>query len=81
MHILKEDETIQASLKPIQKPSLIAEILKMFKQYMAIGNILSALNLLTNNVENGVLPLNKDTLSKLIQKHAKCKMASQKISY
>ena len=38
---------------------------------MAKGNIISALNLLTNNMENGVLPLNKDTLSKLIQKHPK----------
>ena len=35
---------------------------------MAKGNINSALNLLTNIMENGVLPLNKDILSKLIQK-------------
>ena len=28
-------------------------------------------------MENGVLPLSKDTLSKLIQKHLKGKMASQ----
>ena len=44
-----EGETIQASLKTLQKPSLIAEILKKFKQYMTKGNINSALNLLTNN--------------------------------
>ena len=55
-------ETFQASLKTIQKPSSIAEISKTFKEYMAKGNISSALNLLINNVENGVLPLNKDTL-------------------
>ena len=55
-------ETFQASLKTIQKPSSIAEISKTFKEYMAKGNISSALNFLINNVENGVLPLNKDTL-------------------
>ena len=44
---------------------------------MAEGNINSALNLLTNNMENGVLPLNKDTLSKLIQKHPKGKTTSK----
>ena len=32
---------------------------------MAKGNINSALKLLANNIENEVLPLNKDTLSKL----------------
>ena len=43
-------------------------MLKKFKQYMMKGNINLALNLLPNNMENGVLPLGKDTLSKLIQK-------------
>ena len=46
---------------------------------MAKGNINSALSLLTNNMENEVLPLSKDTLSKLIQKHPKSKAASQHI--
>ena len=46
---------------------------------MAKGNINSALNLLTNNMENRVLPLNKDKLSKLIQKHPKGKTASPDI--
>ena len=46
---------------------------------MAKSNIDSTLNLVTNNMENGVLPLNKDTLSRLIQKHPKCQMASQGI--
>ena len=74
--------TIQASLKIIKKLSSIAEILKKFKQYMAKGNINSALNLLANNMENEVLPLNKDTLSKLIQKHSKGSLKQfHKISY
>ena len=74
-----EGKTIQASLKTTQNPSSIAEISKKFKQEMAKGNINSALKLLTNNMENRILPLNKDTLSKLIQKHPKGKTASQDI--
>ena len=37
-----------------------------FKQGMAKGNINSALNLWTNNMKNRVLPIKKDSLSKLI---------------
>ena len=74
-----EGETIQASLKTIENPSSIAEISKKFKQYMAKGNINLALKLLANSMENGISPLNKDTLSKLIQKYPKGKTASQDI--
>ena len=47
---------------------------------MAKAIINLALNLLTNNIKNEVLPLNKDTLSKLIQKHLKSK-TTHEISY
>ena len=82
MHIGEFEElyfktkAIQASLKTIQKPSSIAKISKEFSENMAKGNISSTLYLLTNNVENGVLALNKDILAKL-QKHPNGKMASQ----
>ena len=46
---------------------------------MVKGSISSALKLLTKSMENGILPLNKDTFSKLIQKHLKGKTASQDI--
>ena len=69
-----EGETIQVSLKTIQKPSSITEISKKFKQYI---NINSVLDLLRSNMENGILPLNKDKLSKLIQIYTKGKTASQ----
>ena len=74
-----ECKTIQTSLKTTQKPSSVAEILEKFKQYMAKGNINSALNLLTNNMENEMLSLDKDTFSKLILKHLKGKTALQDI--
>ena len=37
---------------------------------MAQGDIISSLNLLTNDMENRILPLNKNTFSKLIQKYS-----------
>ena len=46
---------------------------------MAKGNINSALKLLTNSMENGILLVNKNALSKLIQKYPKVKKASQDI--
>ena len=46
---------------------------------MAKGNINSALNLLKSNVENGVLPLDKDTVSIIIQKNPVRRL--HKISY
>ena len=71
---------IQSSLKIIQKSPSIEEISKKVKEYMtAKGNINSALNVLISNMENGVLPLNKDTISKLFEKHPKNKTASQDI--
>ena len=51
-----EGKTIQAFLKMVQKPSSIAEL----------SNNSSSLNVLTTNMENGTLPLNKDTFSKLL---------------
>ena len=44
---------------------------------MAKGNVNSALKLLTNNMENGILPVNRYALSKLIQKYPKGKTVSQ----
>ena len=44
---------------------------------MVKGNINSASNLWANIMENGILPLNKDTLSKRIEKHPNVKSASQ----
>ena len=71
---------IQSSLKIIQKSPSIEEISKKVKEYMtAKGNINSALNVLISDMENGVLPLNKDTISKLFEKHPKSKTASQDI--
>ena len=70
-----EAETIQASVKTTQKPLSVAEISTKFKECMAKGNISSTVYLFINNMEKGVLPLNKDTHSKL-QKHSNSRTAS-----
>ena len=60
-------ETIQASLKTIQKTSSMVEISKKFN---------SAIKLTDIQYGNGVLPINKNTL---LQKHPKGKTPSQDI--
>ena len=42
---------------------------------MQKGNINAAIKLLTNNMQNGILPLNDETLSQLKQKHPEAKTA------
>ena len=47
----------------------IAKISLKLKNLMSKGNVNGALKLLTDNMHSGVLPLNKETLELLIQKH------------
>ena len=47
----------------------IAKISLKLKNLMSKGNVNAALKLLTDNMYSGILPLNKDTLELLIQKH------------
>ena len=67
--LLKECETIQSSLKSTQKPKTIAQLSKKFAEQMQRGNVNSAIKLITNNMQNGILPLDKNTLNLLKQKH------------
>ena len=68
MELLKESDTIQKNMKATNKTT-INEISKKFTREMRIGNVHNAMKLLTNNMKNGVLPLNKKTLEQLKQKH------------
>lgn len=73
--LLLEAETIQQRLKNNNSPKNIADISKKFAKLMGKGNINGALKLLTNNMENGVLPLDDKTLNALKQKHPKSQPA------
>ena len=69
MGSLKEEETIQKDLRVSNTPSTIMEISKKFTREMRKGNINSAIKLLANNMQNGILPLNDKTLHRIKQKH------------
>ena len=74
-----EGKTIQDNLPIFSSPKKIGEISQKFKKCMQKGNINGALKLLTNNMANGILPLNEETLNSLKQKHPKAKIASEEV--
>ena len=79
LELIEEGETIQGQLKHINAPQLIADISKKFKEKMSKGNINGAIKLLTNNMGNGILPLNEETIRQLREKHPTSKEASSDI--
>ena len=74
--LLIEGETIQKSLSDSKRTTAFAELSKQFKNYMKKGNVNVALKLLTNNMKDGILPLNIQTLNSLKEKHPESKDAS-----
>ena len=69
LQLFKETETIQKGLKDSTKSKSIAQLSKKFAEHTNKGNITSAIQLLSNIMENGILPLNDITLNLLKQKH------------
>ena len=78
-HLLKEAQTIQDNLPSLNKPKTIGEISKQFAECMHKGNINGAMKILTNNMQNGILPLNENTLKLLQQKHPTAAEASHEV--
>ena len=62
IQLLFEAETIQERLETINKSKTIAQLSKQFSLLMSKGNVNGALKLLSNNMSNGILPLNNETL-------------------
>ena len=69
MELLKESEAIQKNMKVANKTASVNEISKTITREMRKGNVHNAMKLLTNNIKNGVFPLNKKILEQLKQKH------------
>ena len=67
--LLYECRTIQPRLRSDKKSMIIAKISLKFKNLMSKGNFNRALKLLTDNMHSGILPLNKETMELLVQKH------------
>ena len=65
---------IQNSLETIPPSRVIGKSLLMHK-----GNVNAAIKLLTMNMQNGILPINEDTLDLLKQKHLKGEPAHESV--
>ena len=50
-------ETLRSSLKQVNAPKTIAQLWKNVVQQMQKNNVESAIKIITNNMENGILPL------------------------
>ena len=71
IELMNEGIAIQERLPVHEKGKSIGEISRLFAKRMQKGNISSALKLLSDNMQNGILPLNDETLRMLKQKHPK----------
>ena len=79
MELLKESKKIQKNMKATNMTISINEISKKITREMRKGNVHSAIKLLTNNMKNDFLPLNKKTLEQLKQKHPQRRDANPEI--
>ena len=70
-----EGETIQKNLTKGD----IGQILKKFAALMRKGNVNAAINLLTENMRNGILPLGNEKLNLLRLKHSDPKDAHESV--
>ena len=69
MDLLNEGEKTQKDLRPSNTPSTVAEISKKFTREINKRNVTNAMRLLTDNMQNGIVPLNQKTVNQLKQKH------------
>ena len=66
-------------MKSVNTRNAIGEISKKFVIKMQQGNISGAIKLLTNNMQNGVLPINEKKTELLGQKHPKGSPATESV--
>ena len=79
MELLKERDAIQKDMKATNTTTSIKKISKKFTRKMRKSNVHKAMKLLTNNMKNSVLPLNKKSLEQLKQKHPQRRDADPEI--
>ena len=71
--IFRECETIQKRMKKSAPSNSIEAISKKFATLMKKGNVSAAVELLTNSMEGGILPLTDETMQLLQSKHPAAK--------
>ena len=79
IELLHEGKTIQKNLTQQLTKGDIGNISKKFAALMRKGNVNAAINLLTKNMRNGILPLNNETLNLLRLKHPDPKDAHESV--
>ena len=79
MELLAEGAAIQDRIASTDGKSDINDISKKIKMLMQKGEVNAALKLLTNNMINGILPLNDDKLILLEQKHPEASELQERI--
>ena len=77
--LLIEGQNIQKTLSDSKSIKTIAELAKKCKNYMKKDHDNAALKLLTNNIKDGILPLNNETLNSLKEKHPKSENAKNDV--
>ena len=65
--LLHEGQTLQNQFKSAKKTMSVNEISRKFIDKMSKGNINGAIKLLSGNMQNGVLPLNDETLQHCVR--------------
>ena len=79
MELLYEGKTIQKNLTQQLTKGDIGKISKKFAALMRKGNVNAPINLLTENMRNGILPPNNETLNLLRLKHPDPKGAHESV--
>ena len=79
--LLTEGTTIQERMHSTAKALDISKISQKFKHLMQEGNVNGALKLLSDNMQNGILPLNNETLMLLKEKHPEPKNVSEDVMF
>ena len=77
--LLKKGETIQSSITLVNAPKTIMHFSKKFVEQMQKDNVDSAIKLITNNTQNGMLPLAENTLKLLTQKDSKSAPSTEEV--
>jgi len=70
---------LQKPHKSSKSKEHFAALERRFAEHMQKGNVNSAIKLLSNKMQNGILPLNDETLNLLKQKHPKASEASNDV--
>ena len=79
MELLHEEETVQKNLTQQLTKGDIGKISEKFAALMRKGNVNAAINLLTENMRNRILPLNNETSNLFRLKHPDPKDAHESV--